>query len=156
MESSPILNNPYQEPLFHYATAADGEQKGSLDYSRIVAGRRIFTNDLTGAPTSAKGQKSIFDVTSMHHSTGDGAYGSVFAKELAKWSIDFERASRPESTQGFVPVSKRWVVERSIAWTNFLRRIVKDYEYTLSSWVGWLLLANIQVMLQRIKPMPQR
>lgn len=62
MESSPILNNPYQEPLFHYATAADGEQKGSLDYSRIVSGRRIFTNDLSGAPTSTKGQKSIFDV----------------------------------------------------------------------------------------------
>jgi transposase len=67
----------------------------------------------------------------------------------------FERASRPESAQGFVPVAKRWVVERSIAWTNFFRRIVKDYEYMLSSSVGWLLLANIQIMLQRIKPVPQ-
>ncbi len=46
----------------------------------------------------------------------------------------------------------RAVVERSIAWTNFFRRIVKDYEYTLSSSVVWLLLANIQIMLQRIKP----
>ena len=86
---------------------------------------------------------------------GDGAYGGVFAKELARWGIDFERASRPESAQGFVPVAKRWVVERTIAWTNFFRRIVKDYEYTLSSSVGWLLLANIQLMLQRIKPKAQ-
>lgn len=86
---------------------------------------------------------------------GDGAYGGEFAKELAHWGIDFERASRPESVQGFVPVAKRWVVERTIAWTNFFRRIVKDYEYTLSSSVGWLLLANIQLMLQRIEPKDQ-
>ncbi|WP_229201740.1 transposase [Arsenicibacter rosenii] len=49
-----------------------------------------------------------------------------------------------------MPVAKRWVVERSIAWTNFFRRIVKDYEYTLSSSANWLYLANIQIMLQRI------
>lgn len=81
---------------------------------------------------------------------GDQAYNGVFARSLAEWSIDFEKASRPESTRGFVPVAKRWVVERSIAWTNFFRRIVKDYEYTLSSSVGWLYLANVQIMLQRI------
>ncbi len=81
---------------------------------------------------------------------GDQSHGGVFAKELSKWGIDFERASRPESARGFVPVAKRWVVERSIAWTNFFRRIVKDYEITVSSSVGWLLLANIQIMLQRI------
>jgi transposase len=83
---------------------------------------------------------------------GDQSYNGVFAKALAGWSIDFERASRPESIQGFVPVAKRWVVERTIAWTNFFRRIVKDYEYTLLSSVNWLYLANIQLMLQRIWP----
>lgn len=39
---------------------------------------------------------------------GDGAYSGVFAKALASWGIDFERAARSESAQGFVPVSKRW------------------------------------------------
>ncbi|WP_207509743.1 IS5 family transposase [Telluribacter humicola] len=86
---------------------------------------------------------------------GDRSYGGVFARELSKWGIEFERASRPESVQGFVPVAKRWVVERSIAWTNFFRRIVKDYEYTISSSVSWLLLANIQIMLQRLKTTDQ-
>ncbi|WP_229376368.1 transposase [Fibrella aquatilis] len=80
---------------------------------------------------------------------GDQAYNGVFAQELREWGIDFEKASRPESAQGFVPVAKRWVVERTIAWTNFFRRIVKDYEYTVSSSVSWLYLANIQIMLQR-------
>lgn len=91
---------------------------------------------------------------------GDGSYGGVFRKALASWGINFVRGSRPESAQGFVPIAKRWVVEPvrrcgSIAWTNYFRRIVKDYEYTVSSSVGWLLLANIQMMLQRIKPTPQ-
>ena len=81
---------------------------------------------------------------------GDQSYNGVFAKALSDCSIDFEKASRPESAQGFVPVAKRWVVERSISWTNFFRRIVKDYEYTLLSSVSWLYLANIQLMLQRI------
>ena len=69
---------------------------------------------------------------------GDQAYNGVFARALSDWSrfagaIDLEKASRPESAQGFVPVAKRWVVERTIAWTNFFRRLVKDYEYTISS-----------------------
>ncbi|WP_228724358.1 IS5 family transposase [Spirosoma sp. KUDC1026] len=49
---------------------------------------------------------------------GDQAYNGVFKKALGAWSIDFEKASRAESAKGFVPVAKRWVVERSIAWTN--------------------------------------
>jgi transposase len=86
---------------------------------------------------------------------GDQAYNGMFAKALAKWDINFEKASRPESERGFVPVARRWVVEPvrrsgSIAWTNFFRRIVRDYEYTKSSSVNWLYLANIQLMLQRI------
>lgn len=81
---------------------------------------------------------------------GDQAYNGVFSTALTKWSIDFQKASRPESRRGFVPVAKRWVVERSISWTNYFRRIVKDYEHTVTSSVNWLYLANIQIMIQRI------
>lgn len=87
---------------------------------------------------------------------GDQSYNGLFASALADWYIDFEKASRPESAQGFVPIAKPhrrtgWVVERTIAWTKYFRRIVKDYEYTLLSSASWLYLANIQLMLQRIK-----
>ena len=82
---------------------------------------------------------------------GDQAYSGVFARAISGWGIDFEKASRPESARGFVPVAKRWVVERTISWTNFFRRIVKDYEYTVCSSVSWLYLANIQIMLQRLQ-----
>ncbi|WP_223860879.1 IS5 family transposase [Spirosoma validum] len=88
---------------------------------------------------------------------GDQSYNGVFANALRSGRLiapatRFEKASRPESAQGFVPVAKRWVVERTISWTNYFRRIVKDYEYTLLSSVNWLYLANIQLMLQRIEP----
>lgn len=81
---------------------------------------------------------------------GDEAYSGTFASKVINSGFEFERASRPESTKGFVPIAKRWVVERSIAWTNFFRRIVKDYEYTTLSSESWLLLANSTIMLQRL------
>jgi transposase len=83
---------------------------------------------------------------------GDQAYNGIFAKEVQACDIDFEKAARPDSARGFVPVAKRWVVERTIAWSNFFRRIVKEYEYTTSCAVEWLHPANIQIMLSRIHP----
>jgi hypothetical protein len=45
-EPNPILNNPYEEPLWHYATNLAGE----LDYARPVKGRRIFTPEVQSIP----------------------------------------------------------------------------------------------------------
>lgn len=80
---------------------------------------------------------------------GDQAYNGVFADRMEAMGLTYQKASKPESTKGFVPVKGRWVVERSIAWTNFFRRLTKDYERTTSSSEAFLLLANIQLMLQR-------
>ncbi|QJW90825.1 IS5 family transposase [Spirosoma taeanense] len=149
-----------------------GKERG-LDPNKRVNGRkRQFIVDTEGrlwvahvhAANEADGPAGCILVSSLlwrvgerlEKVMGDQAYNGVFAKELAHWSIDFEKASRPESAQGFVPIAKRWVVERTIGWTNFFRRIVKDYEYTLSSSVSWLYLANIQIMLQRIGLLDQR
>lgn len=81
---------------------------------------------------------------------GDMAYNGVFADAVLAGGYQYEKAAKPESKQGFVPVKGRWVVERSIAWTNFFRRIVKDYEHTVSSSEAFLYLANSLIMLQRI------
>jgi len=86
---------------------------------------------------------------------GDMAYNGVFADAVSAGGYQYEKAAKPESKQGFVPVKGRWVVEPvrrcgSIAWTNFFRRIVKDYEHTVSSSEAFLYLANSLIMLQRI------
>lgn len=56
--ASPILNGPYSEPDFHYATAADG----SLNYEDPRKGRRIFAPQTPQVPIGKQPQGSIFDV----------------------------------------------------------------------------------------------
>lgn len=53
---NPILNNPYAEPLLHY----DTDSEGSLDYTKIRTGRRIFKAESAVIPTRQTGQKEIF------------------------------------------------------------------------------------------------
>lgn len=96
------------------------------------------------------GQTSAFDGR-LERILGDDAYNGVFAEAARQRGLVFERASRPESAKGFVPIAMRWVVERTISWTNVFRRIVKDYEYSVESSETWLILANMTIMLQRIQ-----
>ena len=80
----------------------------------------------------------------------DGSYQGVFTQLAHSLGIATEIAARPETAQGFVPIKQRWVVERTFAWSNFFRRIVKDYEYTKESSEAMLLLANITITLNRL------
>ena len=54
---NPILNSPYQEPILHY----DTDSEGSLDYTNICQGRRIFKADSAVIPTRQTGQKEIYE-----------------------------------------------------------------------------------------------
>ncbi|MBL7857253.1 MAG: DEAD/DEAH box helicase family protein [Cyclobacteriaceae bacterium] len=54
---NPILNGPYDEPQLHY----DTDSEGSLDYSNVVKGRRIFKPDSAVIPTRQTGQKEVFE-----------------------------------------------------------------------------------------------
>ena len=46
IEATPILNGPYEEPGFHYATTTDG----NLDYQDKRSGRRIFAPETPQVP----------------------------------------------------------------------------------------------------------
>jgi type III restriction enzyme len=54
---NPILNSPYLEPLLHYNT----DSEGSLDYTDIRNGRRIFKADSAVIPTRQTGQREVFE-----------------------------------------------------------------------------------------------
>jgi transposase len=79
----------------------------------------------------------------------DHSYQGSFTKEANKMGIEVEIAAKPEGSKGFVPVKKRWVVERTIGWTNFFRRITKDYERTTIHSAAMVILAQIQILLNR-------
>lgn len=77
---NPILNSPYDEPKLHYATDVDG----SLNYSDIREGRRIFTTDIQVIPTRQGPQGSIFEVNDFAAEYGTHII-NLCRKEVGKW-----------------------------------------------------------------------
>jgi putative transposase len=80
----------------------------------------------------------------------DHVYGGAFRKVVTEHNIEVEIAARPESAKGFVPIAKRWVVERTFGWFNFFRRLSKDYERKVQNSESMILLAQIQILLCRL------
>jgi transposase len=55
----------------------------------------------------------------------------------------------PEAKKGFVLLPKRWVVERSFAWTARFRRLARDYERLPETLAGLHFLAFAILMLRQ-------
>ncbi len=51
---------------------------------------------------------------------------------------------------GFVLLPRRWVVERSLAWFSFQRRLAKAYEYLPETSETWLYIANARLTWKRL------
>ncbi len=75
--------------------------------------------------------------------------------------IKFELSPKPSKAEkaaagqtGFVPVAVRWVVERSNAWMERCKSLVKNFERTLSNATAQLNLCFIRLMLKRLAAAP--
>jgi putative transposase len=66
--------------------------------------------------------------------------------------LDLEIRLRPAGAKGFVPLPKRWVVERTFAWLGRSRRLSKDYERTIASSVSMVRVSCIHRMLRKLAP----
>jgi transposase len=83
----------------------------------------------------------------------DSAYaGSIFHTALAKIlpNLKTEIVKRSDQARGFVPLPKRWIVERTIAWLNRCRRLAKDWENLNRNALAFLKLASIRLMLRKL------
>ena len=69
-----------------------------------------------------------------------------------RWRSEVKK--RPVESLGFIPLPKRWVVERTNAWHGRSRRNSKDYERKPASSAARIHLSNIQLMLHRLSPAP--
>jgi len=83
------------------------------------------------------------------------ALQQVYPQIMTK--IRFELAPKPTTAQkaaqgktGFVPVATRWVVERSNAWMERCKSLVKNFERTLGHATAKLNLCFIRLMLKRL------
>jgi len=79
-----------------------------------------------------------------------GDTGEETAAAAAAHGIRLVVVARPEATRGFVLLPRRWVVERSFAWTARFRRLARDYERLPSTLVGLHFLAFACLMLPRL------
>ncbi|BCL35665.1 transposase [Nostoc sp. MS1] len=71
--------------------------------------------------------------------------------------IQFELSAKPSKAQkqtkglsGFVPVAARWVIERSNAWVERCKSLVKNFDRTLERSNAKLKLCFIRLMLKRL------
>lgn len=64
--------------------------------------------------------------------------------------VEVEIVKRSDLVKGFVVLSKRWVVERPLAWLNRCRRLAKNWENLNRKEREFLLLASIRRMVRRL------
>jgi putative transposase len=109
-----------------------------------------------------EGAMSVLDVLRRRFSRlrliwADQAY----AGELIAWvwalrpwrKIRLDIVRRPEGTQGFLLLPKRWIVERTFAWLGRYRRLSKDYEYLTQTSEAVIRVAMIHLMVRRLARM---
>jgi transposase len=61
-----------------------------------------------------------------------------------------EVTSHPAISKEFVPVPKRWVVERTFGWFNNWRRLSKDYEVLPETTEAFIYAGMVRLMLRRL------
>jgi putative transposase len=86
---------------------------------------------------------------------GDKGYrGEIlkgFVRKTFKAAISIgENHTSPET--GFVPATKRWLVERGFAWLGDYRRLTVDQERSVVTSMSMIRLAFIRLMLRRLEP----
>ncbi len=102
----------------------------------------------------AYGGKCARDIEQLHHiqvevvrRPGNGTTGTLH---------DPTRASQPtaEINAGFVVLPKRWVVERTHAWTERWRRTVLHHDRKTAVSAAWVWLAEARMLLNRLAYRP--
>lgn len=78
-----------------------------------------------------------------------GFKATLITLALSLWQITVEVVPRKEKG-GFVPIKRRWVVERTFAWLSAPRRLAKDYERLPESHQAFVEMAMIRLLLRRL------
>ena len=142
------------------------EERGKDAFKKVNGRKRHILTDVLGriwrcvvGPANGhdgkEGKRLLEDIREvmpwLKKILGDNAYRGGFAGEVEKLDMVFEVPQREEGRKGFVVEAKRWVVERTFAWLKFYRRLAIDYEHTTRSAQSFLMLANISMVVSKIK-----
>jgi transposase len=86
---------------------------------------------------------------------GDSHYGGELQAEVQEdYGIEITVVSRPADQEGFVPLPKRWIVERTLSWLTHCRRLARDYERDPAYSEAWIYVASLHRLLKHLAPDP--
>lgn len=83
----------------------------------------------------------------------DGGYAGrlvEWVKRVCGWRV--QTVLRPKDAGGFVPLAKRWVVERTFGWLTKYRRLVQDYATGIEMSEAMIYAAMTHRMARRLSP----
>jgi len=84
---------------------------------------------------------------------GDGGYAGKlieWVQQACGWVLEIVK--RNDDVQGFKLLPKRWIVERTLSWFGWYRRLSKDYEERTDNSETMILVCMIHRMLRHLKP----
>ncbi len=83
----------------------------------------------------------------------DGAYSGDLERAVqAEHGIVLAVVTKVRGQKGFVPLPRRWGVERTLAWVVGGRRLRLDYERDPAYSEAWVYVAEIHRLLKRLAP----
>lgn len=113
------------------------------------------THDLKGGRKILPQANKFLRKPSFKKVYADGTYNAqsfrVWVKERFDATLRIS-GNLAQKLKKFVPVSQRWVIERTFAWLKDFRRLSLDYERTTNHSRFMLRLAAIRLMLARLAP----
>ena len=152
------------------AATEGGEQRGADAHKKVKGRKRHIVVDTMGlllavAVTAASaddgaaapevlGRLKIDEFPRLRRLWADSKYHNhaLYAWLYREAYYELEVVSRPEGQKGFVPLPRRWVVERTFAWLRRCRRLSLDREKSVRSCEAMIRLAMIHVMLNNLYP----
>lgn len=152
-------------------SAAGVHEAVGVDVNKQIKGRKRFTTvDTLGlvlrvfvsaaSTPERQGGKVVLQrvrqrgkaVSRLHTIWVDGGFeGFPFMQwviTVCRWLVQV--VLRPQQSQGFVLLKKRWVVERTFGWLMHCRRLVRDYELLPETSETFIYLAMIRIVLKRL------
>ncbi|MGW0569840.1 IS5 family transposase [Streptomyces tauricus] len=146
------------------STSVPAKSQG-IDAGKKIVGRKrsIITDTLglllavlvtaAGVQDSTAGrtllQQAATDHPGLRKVWVDGGYRTHFVEHAATLGIDLE-ARRTPGARGFIPISKRWAVERTYGWLMLHRRLARDYETHPHRSEAMIHLAMTDLMARRL------
>jgi len=108
-------------------------------------------------PHGSRGGQTLLETTKPQLTRlikvfADAAYIGLVGPVAAGLGVTVDIRRRPEGTHWFVPLQPLWRVERTFAWLGRNRRILYDYEATVTSSQTFVHTTAVAFMLNRLHP----